>query len=236
MCDIRYTRWDRPVTDHDFATLARGVESDGPSRLQDLVRELAAAFPAQAIRPPVFVFAFLVEAFRIWQLKEETDAVVPDGVRLPLGAYVYDTRGTVVARYQTDLLRAVHEGVPRLLMSAQAVHRLNGVLGRFGFVFTTGHCCEVVFLPASGFRAYLESSLVRDREAARQRANEAGIRFRYVRYAHELPSGCEFGPQAQILHGRLHGLMTTLAGPVTQAMQPLSLGAPPTVPEALASA
>lgn len=236
MCEIRYSNWDRPATDQDFAALAREAEFDGPSQLPALIRDLTGAFPAQAIRPPVFVFAFIVEAFRVWQLKGRGDAVVPDGVRLPLGAYVYDVHGTVTARYQTDLLRAVHEGIPRFLMSAQAVHRLNAVLGRYGFVFTTGHCCEVVFLPASGFAAYLESSLIRDREAARQRANEAGIPFRHVGYAHDLPLGCEFGPQARMLHGRLLGLMATLAGPIAQAMQPLLPAVPMVVPEAFASA
>jgi hypothetical protein len=234
MCDVRYTNWDRPVTDQDFAALAEEVGFDGPSRLPELVRALTGAFPAASIRPPAFIFAFIVEAFRAWQLKGRADAVVPDGVRLPLGAYVYDTRGAVTARYQTDLLQAVHEGVPRFLMSAQAVYRLNAVLARFGFVFTTGHCCEVVFLPVTALAAYLDSPLIRAREAARQRANEVGMPFRHVANASDLPPACEFGPQARQLHVRLLGLMTSLAGPITQAMQPLASGVPAT--EAFASA
>lgn len=237
MCDIRYTSWDRPATDRDFAALVSEAAMDESVLLQDFVRQLTEAFPRSMIRPPVFVFGFVTEAFRSWrQRRVLTDPVVPGAIRLPLGAYVYDRQGAVVARYQTDLLRAVHEGVPRFLMSAQSVHRLNAALARFGFVFTTGHCCEVILLSADQLPAYLNEPAITAREAARQRANEAGIPFRPVRSESDLPPACDFSCRARELHARLEELMTRLAGPVAQAMQPLSATVSVPVPETFASA
>lgn len=219
MCGCVFTNWSRPIEGRDFDRLERSVASE--ARTSDLVRALRQAFPDSGMRPTVFIIAMIIESFRSVG-RTFVDGIVPNMVRFPFGAYVYNECGEVTERYQTEFQAAVHDQMPEFLMSAQTVHRLNLVLERFGFVMTTDGCCGEIFLPREELNVFLESAYIAQREAARQEATKQGMRFKRVRNTGSIPfEGSDLGPAERDLHDRLARQMVRLCGPLTKAHEPL---------------
>lgn len=229
MCQCVHTNWRRPVQAQDFDRLEERFEDE--PRTLDLIHALREAFPESGMRPNAFIIALIVESFRSVGASF-VDSVVPGMVRFPFGAYVYDGNGEVVSRHQTRFQELVHDQMPEFLMSAQTVHRLNRVLARFGYVMLTDGCCGEIFLPQDGASAFLASSLIAKREAARLRATEQGMSFKVVPTTAFVPfERSDFGASERELHDAVQRLMVALCGPMSRARQLWSL----TAPSALAS-
>jgi hypothetical protein len=179
------------------------------------------------MRPTVFIIALVLESFR--SVGRPFVEGFPKMVRFGFSAYTY-VEGHVTARYQTDFQAAVHDQMPEFLMSSQTVHRMNLVLGRFGFAVMTDHCCGEIFLPKEDVAAFLESPLFAQREAARQQATEQGMRFNRVRSTARIPfTGSDLGSAERDLHARLERQMVRLCGPIVRAHELLNTLVP-TVP------
>jgi hypothetical protein len=217
MCGSVFTQWSRPVQDADFDHLERSVA--GEDRAIELVHALRQAFSGPGMRPTVFIIALVLESFR--SVGRPFVEGFPKMVRFGFSAYTY-VEGHVTARYQTDFQAAVHDQMPEFLMSSQTVHRMNLVLGRFGFAVMTDHCCGEIFLPKEDVAAFLESPRFAQREAARQEATKQGMRFKRVRNTGSIPfEGSDLGPAERNLHDRLARQMVRLCGPLTKAHEPL---------------
>ncbi len=225
MCGSVFTQWSRPVQDADFDLLEQSVA--GEDRAIELVHALRQAFSGPGMRPTVFIIALVLESFR--SVGQPFVEGFPKMVRFGFSTYTY-VEDRVLARYQTDFQAAVHDQMPEFLMSAQTVHRMNSALGRFGFAVMTDHCCGEIFLPKEDVAAFLESPLFAQREAARQRATEQGMRFNRVRSTAQIPfTGSDLGSAERDLHARLERRMVHLCGPIVRAHEPLNTLVP-TVP------
>lgn len=226
MCEVREMAWSHRVRDAELESLIARYASVTP--VVAFLRGLETEFPEDGLRPPVSVVVIVCEQVSAMERgvrSEFGDALLPGTQSFSYGAYRYgrdwEGRLKAIVRYMTPLMRAIHDDLPHMLMSARLMAGFNRLLDRTaGVQLAPLCCCGGDCVRTDRLADLLASPRLREIEDARARGrNIETIRVGSVWGA--MPDNVpELGSNDRDLHERVRRVMIGLCGPVERADDP----------------
>lgn len=230
MCNDVRTRWGHGVTNDELDRLADLVASrKSASAAQRLLAGIRHAFVEDGLRPPVSVVAILVEqmeAMALGRRSEFGERMHPGVQALAFAFYRYrreDGREVeALERFTTKFQRAVHDDVPKMLMSARLTDRLNAILlEAAGTRMVMSHCCAIFQVPVALVPGVLASRTLEDVENARARGGPTLANIGVSCPRHVPLDVVEMGRNDRALHAGVERMMVALCGSIERAHEPL---------------
>lgn len=229
MCPNIHTRWSHGITDAEIRALSARKQAEGGSgpRFAAFLEAVGEAFLEDGLRPPVSVLTIVGEQLFARDRGERSElgeSIVPGARVFSYSGYRYRGAGramAAIARFETPVQAAIHDDLPRMLMSGRVTRTVNALLdAHVGLQIVACNCCGISCVRLDEVNAFLGSPCLAQIEDARVRG--VGIETVSLACISEMPADVpEFGPQDRALHERLAEVMTALCGPVAWANEPV---------------